>query len=55
MPAFRDHEIDWEVLAKLTSEDLRQIGVTAIGHASCWKAIAAVGAMNRSIVRASDP
>ena len=31
-PAFRDNEIDWEVLPKLTSEDLRKIGVVAIGH-----------------------
>jgi len=31
-PAFRDNEIDWEVLPKLTSEDLREIGVAAIGH-----------------------
>src|SRR5580692_2521523 len=31
-PAFRDNEIDWEVLSKLTSEDLREIGVVAIGH-----------------------
>src|SRR5262249_44095515 len=30
--AFRDNEIDWEVLPKLTSEDLREIGVAAIGH-----------------------
>jgi class 3 adenylate cyclase len=31
-PLFRDNEIDWEVLPKLTSEDLREIGVAAIGH-----------------------
>ena len=31
-PAFRDNEIDWEVLPKLTAEDLREIGVAAIGH-----------------------
>jgi class 3 adenylate cyclase/tetratricopeptide (TPR) repeat protein len=30
--AFRENEIDWEVLPKLTSEDLREIGVAAIGH-----------------------
>ena len=30
--AFRKNEIDWEVLPKLTSEDLREIGVAAIGH-----------------------
>ena len=32
VPAFRDNEIDWEVLPKLTFEDLREIGVAAIGH-----------------------
>jgi class 3 adenylate cyclase/predicted ATPase len=32
VPAFRDNEIDWQVLPKLTSEDLREIGVVAIGH-----------------------
>jgi class 3 adenylate cyclase/predicted ATPase len=31
-PAFRDNEIDWDVLPKLTSEDLREVGVVAIGH-----------------------
>jgi hypothetical protein len=38
VPTFRDNEIDWEVLPKLTSEDLREIGVvqrSATG-ASCW-------------------
>ena len=32
VPAFRDNEIDWEVLPQLTSDDLREIGVTAVGH-----------------------
>jgi hypothetical protein len=46
VPAFRDHEIDCEVLPKLTSEDLREIGTTAIGHRrKLLEAIAAVGAM----------
>jgi hypothetical protein len=31
-PPFRDNEIDWEVLPKLTSEDLRETGVAAVGH-----------------------
>ena len=44
-PAFRDNEIDWEVLPKLTSEDLREIGVAAIGHRrKLLDAIAALGA-----------
>src|SRR5262249_55257824 len=28
---FRDHKIDWDVLPKLTSEDLKEIGVLPIG------------------------
>ena len=37
--AVRDNEIDWEVLPRLTSEDLREIGVAAIATgASCWTA-----------------
>jgi class 3 adenylate cyclase/tetratricopeptide (TPR) repeat protein len=44
VPAFRDNEIDWEVLPKLTSEDLREIGVAAIGHRrKLLDAIAAIG------------
>jgi hypothetical protein len=44
-PAFRDNEVDWEVLPKLTSEDLREIGVAAIGHRrKLLDAIAAIGA-----------
>jgi len=44
-PAFRDNEIDWEVLPKLTSEDLREIGVAAVGHRrKLLGAIAALGA-----------
>jgi class 3 adenylate cyclase/predicted ATPase len=31
-PAFRENKIDWAVLPKLTSEDLREIGVVPIGH-----------------------
>jgi class 3 adenylate cyclase/predicted ATPase len=43
--AFLDNEIDWEVLPKLTSEDLREIGVAAIGHRrKLLDAIAALGA-----------
>ena len=45
VPVFRDNEIDWEVLPKLTSEDLREIGVAAIGHRRrLLDAIAALGA-----------
>ena len=31
-PAFRDNDIDGEVLRQLTSEDLRELGVRSIGH-----------------------
>ena len=31
-PAFRDNDIDAEVLPELTAEDLIGIGVTSIGH-----------------------
>ena len=45
-PAFRDNEIDWEVLPKLTSEDLKEIGVAAVGHRrKLMGAIAALGAL----------
>ena len=43
--AFRDNEIDREVLPRLTSEDLREIGVAAIGHRrKLLDGIAALGA-----------
>src|SRR6516164_2432873 len=42
---FRDNEIDWEVLPKLTADDLRDIGVTAVGHRrNLLEAIAQLGA-----------
>ena len=30
--AFRENEISWVVLPKLTADDLKDIGVTAVGH-----------------------
>ena len=30
--AFRDNAVDAEVLPRLTAEDLRELGVAAIGH-----------------------
>src|SRR5215469_16532904 len=42
--AFRENEIDWAVLPRLTSEDLRGIGVVPIGHRRrLLDAIAALG------------
>jgi hypothetical protein len=44
-PLFRDNEIDWEVLPKLTSEDLKETGVVAIGRRrKLLDAIAVLGA-----------
>ena len=43
-PAFRDNDIDGEVLPKLTAEDLISIGVTSVGHRrKLLDAIAALG------------
>ena len=50
-PAFRDNEIDWEVLPKLTSEDLREIGVVAVGHRR--KLLAAIAALGGEVPAAT--
>jgi class 3 adenylate cyclase len=45
VPAFRDNEIDWEALPKLTAEDLKDLGVVLGGHRRrLLDAIAALGA-----------
>src|SRR5487761_568700 len=31
-PAFRDNDVDGEVLRRLTNEDLRELGVVSVGH-----------------------
>jgi class 3 adenylate cyclase/tetratricopeptide (TPR) repeat protein len=44
-PAFRDNDVDGEVLPELTAEDLISLGVTSVGHRrKLLSAIAAVGA-----------
>src|SRR6202040_3408223 len=44
VPAFRDNEIDWEALPKLTAEDLKDLGVVLGGHRrKLLDAIAALG------------
>ena len=43
VPAFRDNEIDWEALPKLTSEDLKDLGVVLGGHRR--KLLAAIAAL----------
>ena len=43
-PEFRANDIDEEVLRRLTGEDLRELGVTSIGHRRrLLDAIAALG------------
>jgi class 3 adenylate cyclase/predicted ATPase len=42
--AFRENEINWAVLPKLTADDLKDVGVTAVGHRRMLlEAIAALG------------
>ena len=56
VPAFRDNEIDWEVLPKLTAEDLREIGVASVGHRrKLLDAIAALGTAVPAAVMAARP
>jgi class 3 adenylate cyclase/tetratricopeptide (TPR) repeat protein len=44
VPAFRDNDIDGEVLRRLTGDDLRELGVASIGHRRRFlDAIAALG------------
>jgi SAM domain (Sterile alpha motif) len=47
-PAFRDNEIDAEVLPRLTAEDLTALGVTAVGHRR--KLLDAVAALRKGNV-----
>src|SRR6516162_4213893 len=43
-PAFRDNDIDGEVLRRLTGEDLRELGVASVGHRRrLLDAVAALG------------
>ena len=58
--AFRDNDIDAEVLLKLTAEDLISIGVTSVGHRR--KLLAAIAALRselptvaQSAARAASP
>ena len=42
-PAFRDNDVDGEVLPELTAEDLIAVGVTSVGHRR--KLLAAIAAL----------
>ncbi len=43
-PAFRDNDVDAEVLATLTADDLRELGVASLGHRK--KLLAAIAALS---------
>src|SRR5215472_3895038 len=45
-PAFRDNDIDAEILAELTADDLIGLGVTSIGHRR--KLLAAIAALREA-------
>jgi len=57
VPAFRDNDIDAEVLPKLTADDLISIGVTSVGHRrKLLDAIASLGmAVPAAVVTAPAP
>src|ERR1700732_4818033 len=57
VPAFRDNDIDAEVLRKLTAEDLISLGVTSVGHRrKLLDAIASLGmAVPTAVVTAPAP
>ena len=42
--AFRDNDVDAEILPELTADDLISIGVTSVGHRR--KLLAAIGALD---------
>jgi class 3 adenylate cyclase/predicted ATPase len=55
-PAFRDNDIDEEVLHRLTGEDLRELGVTSIGHRRrLLDAISALGAVSADLASTGSP
>jgi class 3 adenylate cyclase len=52
-PAFRDHAIDGAVLPRLTRDDLKDIGVTQVGHRR--KLLDAIAALGVPALAAVDP
>ena len=49
--AFRDNDVDGEVLPELTADDLISIGVTSVGHRR--KLLAAIAALGAEAARRS--
>jgi class 3 adenylate cyclase/predicted ATPase len=52
-PAFRDNDVDGEVLPELTSDDLISIGVTSVGHRR--KLLAAIAALRTEPPTVAQP
>src|SRR4051794_39102331 len=52
-PAFRDNDVDSEVLLELTADDLISIGVTSVGHRR--KLLAAIAALGRQSPTVAQP
>jgi hypothetical protein len=56
VPAFRDNDVDGEVLPALTSDDLISIGVTSVGHRrKLLAAIVSLGAAPVFLPRSGPP
>jgi hypothetical protein len=51
--AFRENEIDDRVLPKLTSEDLKELGVAVVGHRRLI--LAAIGELSNAAALAAEP
>jgi class 3 adenylate cyclase len=51
-PAFRDNDVDGEVLPQLTTDDLISIGVTSVGHRR--RLLAAIAALSDAPARVSE-
>jgi class 3 adenylate cyclase/tetratricopeptide (TPR) repeat protein len=52
-PAFRENEIDAAMLPKLTADDLKELGVTALGHRK--KLMEAIAALSAAAPQAAPP
>src|SRR6516164_1100469 len=55
-PAFRENDVDGEVLRRLTAADLRELGVASIGHRRrILDAIAALGESKPGVEASAEP
>lgn len=50
--AFRDHDIDFDVLPELTADDLSALGITSVGHRR--KLLAATATLRIELAQASE-